>query len=362
MQENTKPSLRMLLAGSMLTEAEAKRWRNVFLGKRKFLPILGFVFAAFLMLGMVPTIFEQQITKIETITAFALLAVCSVAALVFFIKILRYPQKLYHRQWQLYVADAKYRSSRRIEVYNDGVIEKTARNTKIVLFNEVKIAIETADGFAVSDGYACIVLRAADMTAFDVAAFRLLLEENVGAEYRYQKETACPRMTVPLPIPKEESLVSPDWISGINKPYCETALYREVNKKKYGLLVGFGLPVMVLVALITSALAYEPIFSEFFAVQLSITVIVFLLFVWFLLMASYNKYSENIKFVFAEDGILLLFSGTMQFCPKEDITFKKVKKGVAVYFEKMPLLVLSDVSWQTFMNLDKKNESDSTNE
>ncbi len=354
MQENTNARLRMLLAGGMLTEAEGKRFGAVFSGRRRFLPIFGFVLAAMLVTGYFPAIIFSQPTWYEKALVVGLLTAASVLTVVMFILLLRYPDKLRRQQWELYKADE---SPRRLHVYDDRVTEFTKRFSKTVFFKDVKIAAETADGFAISNGEACIILRAADMTAFDITAFRLMLEQNVSADRLVKRSVALAGRAVPLPIPHKDAVGGAEIIGKTECEYTETELYHSVFKKRLQLLVGMIAPAALLLALTIAAFLEEPLFSKFFLTQfLVVNTLCFLIAVLQLFFSGHLA-EKNIAFLFTTDGIIISFMGNYQFLPKEAIVFKKVKQGVEIRYLEQPLFRMPEIAKQESVTLDKKNDS-----
>ena len=189
----------ILVAGRTLSRAEEERWRRVLVGKRKTLPLITFILALFLILGVF--VDRDYTVWYEALVKLALFFFGMIGAVWSFCGVLRVSRKGIDALYEEQDADVKANAmGSRIAFHGDRLVHTTLRGTIVLPYTEIQSCVETADGFALNDGTQLLILRGQDLTAFDADLIRAYLQERLPRQVIRIKAPVIPFLQAPLPF------------------------------------------------------------------------------------------------------------------------------------------------------------------
>ena len=322
----------ILVAGRQLPYGEALRWFSVLRGKRKTMPLIGFVLCLLYATVTLSFITEAAILPNEKAAAAAVIltSVVWLSLMMFFM--LSRPKKLAKQQIADYEADVeRHAYGSRIALYTDRIEIITLRGTRVMRFTDVELCMETYDGFALICGDTCMILRSEDLTPYDLQLIREYLTERLSPRVMCCKTAAQARLFQPLPIPQFESRTLR--LTSATVSLSDTLPYQRGRKTRFFLLSAVITPLMMAVGtmmatvfMITSQFLIDlAIFCGAWMVGgAAVSVGLFFLFE--------RRCHEQLQIGFEPDGLRLTTQHTEHFIIKERVWLSVEEGGVTLRF------------------------------
>ena len=309
----------ILVAGRQMPYGEALRWFAVLAGKRKTLPLIGFVLCLLYALVALSYAADAAVSEIELAAALAVILTAVVALSIAMGFLLSHPKKQAKEQITNYQADIKRHTyGVRIAFYTDRLTVTTLRGIQTVRFCDVELCVETADGFALVAGEACAFIRSEDLTAFDLQLIREYLSERLAARVMCRKATAQARLYQPLPIPQFEAQTACLTAARVSARAAQP--YLGERRTRFWRLHAITLPLMLILGVM---LASQFMITGQFLVDLAILCVGSLIggsalsAALFLLFERRNR--ETLEIRFEPDGLRLTADGVDHFIIKERV-------------------------------------------
>lgn len=330
----------ILVAGRQMPYGEALRWFAVLAGKRKTMPLIGFVLCLMYATVALSYAAKAAVSEIELAAAGAVILTAIAALSVAMGCLLSYPKRLVRKRFADYEADIKRHSGGvRIAFYTDRLTLTTLRGTQTVRFCDVELCVETVDGFALVAGEARAVIRSEDLTAFDLQLIRDYLTERLAARVMCRKATAQARLYQPLPIPQFE--VQTTCLTAARVP---AQSYLRERRSRFFRLHAVALPLMLILGVMLASLfTITPYFLADLAIFCGGCLIggAALSAVMFSLFERRRREPPEIRF--EPDGLRLTADGVDHFIIKERVWLSVEDAGVTLrFFDGKTLFIPAD--------------------
>lgn len=325
--------LQILIAGRPLPYAEAMRWQRVLFGKRKILSVICTLLVGLFLLDALSLLLTGDWYWFEK-TAMALLLPAAAAITIgSLVALLRLPRKEALCRYAVYAADNEFHAVRnRIAFYGDRLTVSTVRGERVLYFSKIEACVETVDGFALTDGYDWVILRAQDMISYDAQLIHDYLATHVGSPVMQVKARARAELAQPLPILR---VTQPEPVAQAALPYELSTVFGARLRQRRCRLAGASASLSFLAGMIVACyVSVTPWFlldvflcgSILAAVGTAFSALVFSR------LCSRLPGGRVLTVRFFPDGVSIGTENAQQFCRREGLYVTAAAEGVWLHF------------------------------
>lgn len=214
--------------------------------------------------------------------------------------------------------------------YGDRAEFTDIRGTTVLPYAAITHCRETADGFALLTANTLAVLRAEDMTAYDVDRIRTLLKERLAPSVFCRTADTVPHLAEPLPFPvfqNDDVVIARAQVPGEKR---EIARVRQRLRRTYAT---FLFPAL-LVFSVDLTLTLHP--QRDFLLFLIVAALLFEGGGWLLarlLLALFHKPPQTVcRLAFTKEGLAVNENGVSAFAVCDRYRLKKTARAVIVRF------------------------------